>query len=92
MDKNQAKKILRNLSKTGSIILTKHCSKQMIRRNVTTEDILFVLMWGNIENIKKDNEYNTWKIEIKGNDLDGDKLVVQAAVNEEENTIIITVY
>jgi len=31
-------------------------------------------------------------MEVEGKDLDGDKLTVQAAVNEEERTIVITVY
>ncbi len=64
----------------------------MKKRNVTTEDILYVLMWGDIKEIKKNDKRNSWKIEIKGKDLDGDKLTVQAAVNEDERTIIITVY
>ena len=54
-----AKSTLRNLSKTGGIIISKHCSEQMKKRNVTTEDILYVLMWGDIKEIKKNDKRNS---------------------------------
>lgn len=92
MDSSQATKTLRELAKKGCIIISRHCREQMEKRNVTTEDILRVLMWGSIKDIKKNDEHDNWKIEVKGKDLDGDKLTVQAAVNEEKRTIVITVY
>lgn len=93
MDINQAKQTLRNLSKEGCLITSKHCREKMQERSVTMEDILNVLMWGNVNNSKKDDNYDNWKMEIEGNDLDGDKLTVQVAVNEAERAIfIITVY
>jgi Domain of unknown function (DUF4258) len=64
----------------------------MEKRNVTTEDILHVLMWGDIKEIKKNDRHNNWQMEVEGKDLDGDKLTIQAAVIEEERTIVITVY
>jgi hypothetical protein len=92
MDSNQAKQTLRKLAKEGCIVISRHCREQMEKRNVTTEDILHVLMWGDIQGIKKNDKHNNWQMEVEGKDLDGDKLTVQAAVSEEERTIVITVY
>ena len=92
MDKNQAKEILRNIVTYGNIILSNHCRAQMQKRKVTTDDILHVLMCGNINKVEENPEYNNWQVEIEGQDLDDDQLTVQAAINENERTIIITVY
>lgn len=92
MDSNQAKQTLRRLAQEGCIVISNHCREQMKKRNVTTEDILYVLLWGDIKEIKKSDITNDWKAEVKGKDLDGDPLTVQAAVSEDERTIIITVY
>lgn len=92
MNKDQAKEIIRKLAKYGCILITNHCRAQMRKRNVTTDDILHVLMWGDIKTVQKDAKYSNWKCEVEGKDLEDDVLTVQAAVSEDERTIIITVY
>ena len=49
-------------------------------------------MWGDIKAVKKDAQHSNWKCEVEGKDLEDDILTVQAAVSEDEKTIIITVY
>lgn len=92
MNRDQAKTTLRNLAKVGCVVISNHCRAQMQKRNVTTDDILHILMWGNIKKIEENTKHNNWKIEVEGQDLDDDQLTVQAAVNEDERTIVITVY
>ena len=92
MNSDQAKEIIRELAKQGCIIISDHCRTRMQERNVTTDDRLYVLMWGNIDKIKKNTKYNNWKLEVEGRDLNDDQLTVQATVNEDERTIVITVY
>jgi len=92
MDRKQAKKILRKLAIHGCIIISNHCRAQMKKRKVTTEDILNVLIWGRIIEVEKNTKHNNWKLKVEGQDFDGDQLTVHAAVNEDERTIIITVY
>jgi len=92
MDRSQAKRTLRELAQKGCIIISRHCREQMKKRNVTTEDMLHVLMWGSIKEIKKNDKHDNWQMEVNGKDLDGDILTVQAAVSEEKRTIVITVY
>jgi hypothetical protein len=92
MTKNQAKIILRDISRYGSIAYTIHTRKRMIERRITPDDIKYVLEWGRITKLQKDRQYNNWKCEIHGKDLDEQKLIMQAAIDDETKCIIITVY
>ena len=65
----------------------------MYARDVTTEDILNVLMWGEIIELKEDTEYENWKCKVKGQDLDNEDLTFVAAIDKSENSILcITVF
>jgi citrate synthase len=92
MEKSEAKNILRNLAKYGKIAYSEHSIDQMISRNVTTEDILYVLMWGEIKNIKQDTVRHNWKCKVVGKTIDEEKLTVIAAIYSEIETIVITVF
>lgn len=92
MNKDRAKEVIREVAKYGCIVTTKHCRDQMKVRNASMEDILHVLMWGDIKTVEKDIKHNNWKCKIEGKDLEDDILTIQAAVNEDERTIVITVY
>ena len=64
----------------------------MLKRNVSTEDILSVLMWGKIKSVKRDKSRQNFKCEIIGKDLDGENLTVIAAIEIESETIVVTVF
>ncbi len=52
-----------------------------------------VLMWGEIENLKYDDQHQNYKCRIKGDDLDGDVLILNVAISEKDNSVFcITVY
>lgn len=93
MDENQARNYLRNIAKTGYILASQHCRRRMNERNVSTEDILHVLMWGETEELKYDDQHQNYKCQVKGDDLDGDVLILNVAVSEKNNSVFcITVY
>jgi hypothetical protein len=92
MNRTEAKTILRHLAKYGRLAYSDHSREQMLKRNVSTEDILFVLMWGKIESLKKDKSRQNFKCEIKGKDLDGENLTVVAAIEDDSETVVITVF
>ena len=92
MNKNQAKTLLRHFA-PGCIKLSKHCRKRMLERNVTMDDILYVLMWGDVIEIKENIECQNWECKVKGTDTDGNELFFLAALNEHERSVLcITVY
>ncbi len=56
MDKNSARETLRDIARHGCFAFTNHCRDRMLERNVNADDILNVLMWGEIKEIKEGPE------------------------------------
>jgi len=93
MNRTTLKTTLRNLAQNHCLILSTHCKRRMEKRNVTSEDILHVLMWGDLSEIQKQNENQEIKCKLTGKDIEGDRLTLQVAVCEKNNSVIcITVY
>ena len=61
----------------------------MRKRNVSTEDILYVLMWGEVSNLEKGDDKDDFKCRVTGKDLDGDRLTVVADVCQKVGTIVV---
>jgi len=65
----------------------------MRERQVTTDDFLHVLLWGNVVNVEEDQETASLKCEVQGKDLDGDDLTLHIAILEKEGSVLcITVH
>lgn len=65
----------------------------MLERNVTIDDILYVIMWGEIEELRENKEHHNWTCKVTGTDTDGYELSFVAALNEEEGSVVcITVH
>jgi Domain of unknown function (DUF4258) len=93
MDKEQAKTLIRRLANQGCIGFSNHCRNSMDDRNVNSDDFLRVLMWGQVQSVKKNNKTGHWKCEVNGNDVDGDNLTLQVAIDEDGGRVIcVTVY
>ena len=92
MNKVQAQSLIRSVAKTGCIHLSSHCKKRMLERNISTDDILQVLMWGKVTEIKKAKKDFEWKIRVTGKDLDNSNLLIVATVDKNANTLIVTVF
>ncbi len=57
------------------------------------DDVLWVIMWGELKGLEKDSEHNNWKCTISGKDIEEDDLTVIMALDEETETVIgITVF
>lgn len=93
MNKEQAQAYIKRLANQGCVGFSNHCSDQMMDRNVTTDDFLQVLMWGEVLSVKKNPKTGHWKCKIKGSDIDGDDLILLLAVDDyEEMVICVTVF
>jgi hypothetical protein len=71
-------------------IWTKHALEKMTERNITADDVIAALTNGHIQfhEIKRDILYR-----VDGKDLDGNRLQVEVALDEEEITIkVITAF
>ncbi len=87
MNKAQAKTYLRRYADFG-IKLSKHCRQRMAERDVTVDDILFVIYWGEIIELIGDEEYGSWECTVKGLDIDGEELVFVAALDENDTSVL----
>ena len=84
---------LRHFSKVGCIQYSDHCLKRMAYRNIQVDDLLMVLMWGDIQDVEYDPEYDSWKCRITGKSLDDDDLTFVAAIYVNANAVMcITVF
>ena len=93
MDKDRIKATIREIARGGYTVPRAHCKERMKERNVTIQDLFHVLFWGEIESIESDNQHNNLKCTLNGTDIDGEKLTVQVAVQEDDFTLFcITVY
>ncbi|MBW1704782.1 MAG: DUF4258 domain-containing protein [Deltaproteobacteria bacterium] len=59
----------------------------MQERDVVMDDILYVIMWGEVTSFEKDSQYNNWKCTVTGKDIEGDELTVITAINDKTETI-----
>ena len=91
MDRTRAKATLRDIARFKTIGLSKHCRNRMAERNVSMEDIVHVLMWGTITDIETVDP-GRWRCTVTGEDLDGDALVLVAALDAANEAACITVY
>lgn len=65
----------------------------MKERDVIVDDILYVIMWGEVTSVEKDLNRNNWKCYIQGKDIEGDNLTIIAGINQNGGYIsCITVY
>jgi len=88
MDKETAHSLIKKISEV-CILTTKHCRQRMTERNVTMDDIRYVIQWGEVVSVEESPEYGNWKCTIKGMDMDGNELTFVAAVTEDEVVCII---
>lgn len=91
MNKSQAKTYLRSYIKLG-FKTTIHCRDRMVEREVTVDDILNVVNWGEVAELENE-ESGQWKCTVKGFDIEGDELVFVAILDEFEKSVLcITVF
>ncbi len=91
MKKVEAREVLRDIARFGTVGLSDHCRERMKDRNVDMDDILQVLLWGEITDIERADS-DAWRCTVKGNDIEGDELTFIAALNTRTRLVCITVY
>jgi Domain of unknown function (DUF4258) len=93
MDIQKAQQIIRNISKTGFVATSRHCRERMLERNVIMDDILNVLLWGNVNDLEENQDSGEWKCKVEGMDLDDDELTLIVAFDVSDQSVLcVTVY
>ena len=92
MDYDEARNFLTDIAKLGSIRLPGHCKERMRERDVATDDLCYVLLWGTIQELEFQDD-GTWKCKVVGLDIDGDELTFVTVFDPKERFILcVTVF
>ena len=81
--------ILKNTTQ-GTLAFTKHARKQMALRGYTTQDVIYILETGQVDEIVLQPNGECY-CKVKGYDLDGDIGAVITAIINENSLLVITV-
>jgi hypothetical protein len=81
VNKDELKDILKSYSKINTD-LTRHCRERMFERNVTVEDLRFIIEWGEIVEVEESPRFGDCKCKLQGTDIDGNELTFVAVVGE----------
>ncbi len=93
MDKEEIKNCVREFAQCGYFQMSRHCRERMAERSITVDDVLNVLMWGEVTEIEHKAEHGNWSCRIKGKDIEGEALVFVAGVSKDCYAVrCITVY
>ncbi|OQY52274.1 MAG: hypothetical protein B6230_02975 [Desulfobacteraceae bacterium 4572_89] len=93
MTKDEAKECLREFAQIGCFQQSVHCRERMKERQITTDDVLNVFLWGKVTEIEYKKEFDSWQCKVIGKDIDGEDLVFIAGIYEHCHTVrCITVY
>jgi hypothetical protein len=95
LDENKLQEVVQRITNYGKIREMRHSSKDRSYRNISEDDILAMLQgrWKLDATPDWDEQHRNWEYKIKGNDIEGDELVLKIAINEELQRIdVITKY
>lgn len=93
MTEDEAKQLLRKIARNGWVRLTRHCRDRMAQRQVLMDDMLQVLLWGHLKELRENPDCDNWECLVEGSDLEGDPLTVKVAILEHDFAVLcITVY
>jgi hypothetical protein len=93
MNEEEIKSCLREFAQCGYFQISMHCRKRMEERCINTDDVLNVLLWGDVSKIEYEAERDNWTCKVAGTDIEGEPLVFVAGVFQDCYTVrCITVY
>jgi hypothetical protein len=89
----EAKQVLEEIINADFLRISGHCGDRLRDRNVSTQDIEYLLMTGIIIRAERQPEFGEYSITIQGKDLDGEPLTMEAALIVGERRVLCkTVY
>lgn len=85
------KEIVNDIKRHGSVSFSGHAEERMLERNLTVQDILFILENGLLTNSEYNDRAGNWKYRFEGTDIEGVEGVVITAIVSSSSQVIITV-
>jgi len=88
---DEAKSIIREIVADGILILSRHAKERMIERGYNLQDVVHILLNGEIVKKEYRDKTGNWSYEIRGYDLENDEGSVIVAIIKRMSAIVITV-
>jgi citrate synthase len=87
----KAKSIISEIVEDGTLILSRHAKERMAERGYTLQDVIHILLHGEI--VKKEYKEKTqnWTYRVQGYDLENDEGTIVVAIIKRMSAIVITV-
>ena len=86
----EAKQAIHEYLLNGYVIPTTHCRKRMEKRDISMQDIEYVLRHGAvIEQPRWNAEHQNYVYKVEGFDLESDELKVLSVIIESESAVLI---
>ncbi len=88
----EAQKKIRKIAKFFNIIPTDHCYERMDDRSYSIHDIELVLQKGTVHDPPEyDEVHRSWKYNVEGKAIEGDKAVVVTVILSHHDLLAITI-
>ncbi len=88
---DEAKSIIREILADGILILSHHAKERMAERGYSLQDVVHILLNGEIVKKEYKNKTRNWLYKIQGYDLENDEGAVIVAIIKRMSAIVITV-
>lgn len=88
---DEAKSIIRAIVADGILILSRHAKERMAERGYTLQDVVHVLLNGEIVKKEYQDKTRNWSYKIQGYDLENDGGAVVVAIIKRMSAVVITV-
>ena len=88
---DEAKSIIREIVRGGTLILSRHAKERMAERGYTLQDVVHILLHGEIVKKEYKNKAQNWAYRVQGYDLENDEGAIVVAIIKRMFAIVITV-
>lgn len=84
---------IREIARFGDVQTTWHCRRRMIERNFYFQDLLSVLVNGEItEQPECDEKHDQFKYRVQGTTIDGDSAVAVTVILSLCSVLVVTIF
>ncbi len=93
LSSSEAIRRIREIANLGSVQTTGHCRKRMAERGLGFQDLLSILLNGEIKSQPEyDPKHDQFRYRVDGNTIDGDSAVAITVIVSSRSVLIVTIF
>jgi hypothetical protein len=90
---SEAVKLIREIVRLGDVQTTAHCRMRMRERSVDFQDLLSVLLTGEVKELPEYDElHDQHKYKVEGTTIDGDSAIAVTVILSFRSVLVITIF